>query len=312
VKLNPLGTSATTWPIIQSLNDRWWMLNSRWDENWQGKPKHSEKTCPSATFSRNPTYLDMGSIPDCRGGKPASNRLSYGAACLLKFQSSYVQKSVAADIWACQRVGVLDNQHFGTRCSVLSFFFDEWFTSTIGTCAFSSTTTYMVHAWWGATTFSPHLNQTFGEEWIASGACTITSPQSFGFLAVRSQKEFSVLSAGQWLRYYSNEYRKPVRRFVCPTKSWKLSSNAWDRHLYSICWRDHTNRRSFLYICWLGLFCSFKWVLYSFKACNVFFSLTPCILLVRRHSHRRGLLANSSSVWKSVVGCVYIQHSEAF
>jgi hypothetical protein len=45
----------------------WWMWSSRWNENWQGKPKYSEKTCPSATWP------DLG---------PATNHPSYGrAAC---------------------------------------------------------------------------------------------------------------------------------------------------------------------------------------------------------------------------------------
>jgi hypothetical protein len=53
----------------------------RWNEDWQGKPKYSEKTCQSATLSRtNPTWPDPGSNPGRRGGKPATNRLSYGAA----------------------------------------------------------------------------------------------------------------------------------------------------------------------------------------------------------------------------------------
>jgi hypothetical protein len=41
----------------------------------QGKPKYSEKTCPTT----NPTWLDPGSKPGRRGGKPATNSLSYGA-----------------------------------------------------------------------------------------------------------------------------------------------------------------------------------------------------------------------------------------
>jgi hypothetical protein len=50
-----------------------------WNENWQGKPKYSEKTCPSATLSAtNPTWCDPGSNTDRRGGKPVTNRLSYG------------------------------------------------------------------------------------------------------------------------------------------------------------------------------------------------------------------------------------------
>jgi hypothetical protein len=39
------------------------------------------ETCPSATLSTtNPTWQDPGLNPGCRGGKRATNRLSYGAA----------------------------------------------------------------------------------------------------------------------------------------------------------------------------------------------------------------------------------------
>jgi hypothetical protein len=35
-----------------SPNDRWgWLWSNWWNEDWQGKPKYSEKTCPSATLS---------------------------------------------------------------------------------------------------------------------------------------------------------------------------------------------------------------------------------------------------------------------
>jgi hypothetical protein len=41
----------------------------------------NRSTCPSATLSTtNPTCPDPGSKPGRRGGKPATNRLSYGAA----------------------------------------------------------------------------------------------------------------------------------------------------------------------------------------------------------------------------------------
>jgi hypothetical protein len=62
VQLGPLGTAATDctcpgWRI-------WW------NEDWQGKPKYSEKTRPSATLSTtNPTWLDPGSNPGRRSGK---------------------------------------------------------------------------------------------------------------------------------------------------------------------------------------------------------------------------------------------------
>jgi hypothetical protein len=73
------------WPIVPSPDGRWWWLwRNWWNEDWQGKSKYSEKTCPSATLSTtNPTWLDPGLNPVCRGGKPATNRVSYGAALSL-------------------------------------------------------------------------------------------------------------------------------------------------------------------------------------------------------------------------------------
>jgi hypothetical protein len=70
------------WPIVPAPDDRWWWLwSSWWNEDWQGKPKYSEKTCPSISFSTtNPTWPDLGSNPGRRDGKPATNRLSYGTA----------------------------------------------------------------------------------------------------------------------------------------------------------------------------------------------------------------------------------------
>jgi hypothetical protein len=44
---------------------------------WQGKPKYSEETCPSAALSiTDPTLFDQGS-------KPGYNRLRYGMAIFL-------------------------------------------------------------------------------------------------------------------------------------------------------------------------------------------------------------------------------------
>jgi hypothetical protein len=59
VRLCPLDTSATNWLIVSVPDDRWWLMwSSRWNENWQEKPKYSEKTCPSAILSTtNPTWL---------------------------------------------------------------------------------------------------------------------------------------------------------------------------------------------------------------------------------------------------------------
>jgi hypothetical protein len=82
VRLSPLGTAATNWPIVPALDDKWWWLwSSQWNANWLWKPKYSEKTCPSATLSTtNPTWPDPNANPGHRGGKPETNRFSHGAA----------------------------------------------------------------------------------------------------------------------------------------------------------------------------------------------------------------------------------------
>jgi hypothetical protein len=75
------------WPIVPAPDDRWgWLWSKWWNEDWQRKPRYSEKTCHSATLSTtNPTWPDPGSNPGRRGGKPMTNRLSYGAGYLYFF-----------------------------------------------------------------------------------------------------------------------------------------------------------------------------------------------------------------------------------
>jgi hypothetical protein len=82
VGLSPLRAAAIIWPIVPAPDDRlWWLWSNQWNENWQRKPKYSERTCLSATLSiTNPTWLDLGSNTGRRGGKPATNLLSYGTA----------------------------------------------------------------------------------------------------------------------------------------------------------------------------------------------------------------------------------------
>jgi hypothetical protein len=94
LRLSPLGTSATNWPIVPARDDRWWMCSSRWNENWQRKPKYSEKTCLSVTLSTtNPTWFDLVSNLGRRGGKPATNRLSYGTAFVYALQIGVMRHS---------------------------------------------------------------------------------------------------------------------------------------------------------------------------------------------------------------------------
>jgi hypothetical protein len=79
---------STDWSIVACPGWLWWW-RIWWNEDWQGKPKYSEKTCPSATLSTtNPTWRDPGSNTGHRGGKPATNRLSYGPAVKLNINSA--------------------------------------------------------------------------------------------------------------------------------------------------------------------------------------------------------------------------------
>jgi hypothetical protein len=90
VRLSPLGTLATNWPIVPAPDDRWWVWSSRWNENWHEKPKYSEETYPRVTlFTTNSTWPEPGSNPDRRSGKPATNRLSYGTALIWTNCSRY-------------------------------------------------------------------------------------------------------------------------------------------------------------------------------------------------------------------------------
>jgi hypothetical protein len=81
VRLSPLRTSATNWRIVPAPDDKWWVWSSRWNENWQRKPKYSEKTWPSVTLSTtNPTWPELSSNPGRSCGKPTTNHLTYGTA----------------------------------------------------------------------------------------------------------------------------------------------------------------------------------------------------------------------------------------
>jgi hypothetical protein len=82
-----------------------WLWGWRmWWNEWQGKPKYSEKTCPDTTSSTtNPTRPDTGLNPGRRGGKPATNRFSYGAA-----YAKQLQKGNIITLWWYMR-DLIDN-----------------------------------------------------------------------------------------------------------------------------------------------------------------------------------------------------------
>jgi hypothetical protein len=60
--------------------------------DWQGEPKYSEKSSSNAAlFTTNPTWLESGSNPGHRDGKPVTKRLSYGTVeCLIKIMCRYI------------------------------------------------------------------------------------------------------------------------------------------------------------------------------------------------------------------------------
>jgi hypothetical protein len=62
------------------------MWSGGWNENWQGKPKHCEKTFPNAILSTKDSTWD-------RTGTAGMESLSYGAAMSLSFQSIQVHES---------------------------------------------------------------------------------------------------------------------------------------------------------------------------------------------------------------------------
>jgi hypothetical protein len=74
---SPLGTAATTGLFYQPR-----MVHDEC-EAVVGM-RIGKETCPSATlFTTNPTLPDPGSNPGPHGGKPAANRLSYGATYVI-------------------------------------------------------------------------------------------------------------------------------------------------------------------------------------------------------------------------------------
>jgi hypothetical protein len=109
VRLSPLGTSATIWPVSPATDD---VVDDDDDDDdecgavggmiGKGHRNTRRKNCPSPALSTtNPTWPYLGSNPGCRCGKPATNRLSYGTAFLCcsletagcsKRESSYPQQ----------------------------------------------------------------------------------------------------------------------------------------------------------------------------------------------------------------------------
>jgi hypothetical protein len=75
----------------------WGWTIIRWNEDWQGKPKYSEKTCSSATLSTtNLTWPGPRSNPGRRGGKPAHSHIS--TCCAISISWNVVQFRTAQNM----------------------------------------------------------------------------------------------------------------------------------------------------------------------------------------------------------------------
>jgi hypothetical protein len=97
------------------------------DEDRQGKSMYSEKSCPSATLSTtNPTWQEPGANPGRRGGKPATNRCSYGAATGLYVRSASVMVQLKINTL------IVDNMVM-IICWLLKTYLVGWTVSSSGT-----------------------------------------------------------------------------------------------------------------------------------------------------------------------------------
>jgi hypothetical protein len=86
--VSPLGTAATTGPLYQpqmiddgDCGEIGGMKIGRGNRSTRRKPTPAP-LCPP----QNPTWQTRSRTPDRNGGKPATNRLSYGAAFLVPFR----------------------------------------------------------------------------------------------------------------------------------------------------------------------------------------------------------------------------------
>jgi hypothetical protein len=119
-KLGPLGTSATHWPIVLP---RVIVRMETLVEWLAGETEVLGENLPDATLSTtNPTWPDPGWNPGRRGGKPATNRFSYGAAYVHLYTVMCVYESQDIAIGIATGYG-LEDREFRVRVPIWSGIF---------------------------------------------------------------------------------------------------------------------------------------------------------------------------------------------
>jgi hypothetical protein len=109
MRLSPLDTSATNWPIVPAPNDEYGDFGG--NENWQGKPKYSEKTFHNATFfTTTPIWFDLGLNPNRLAGKQATNRLSYGTVLTYVTQTKQLTLKAKQIHWLLGRSSTISKK----------------------------------------------------------------------------------------------------------------------------------------------------------------------------------------------------------
>jgi hypothetical protein len=97
-----VGPHWPHWPSVHSLDDIWgWLWSNWWSERrLQGKPKNSEKTCPSATLSHHKSQMTRSGF-EPRTAAVGSQRLTawamarpYSLACSLNSLLEFIRFSL--------------------------------------------------------------------------------------------------------------------------------------------------------------------------------------------------------------------------